>query len=772
MAEQPSAARLVPAHLEELARSGIPPELALRAGLWSERDPSVLSKLTGRPPRVWTDAHVPALVFPRIAPGEAEPALYNVKPARALEHKTSDDDGAVVRLLKYVSTAKVGVRLYWPPGLRESTRDRADVGRALFITEGEKKTLAAEAVELLCIGLSGVSCWSEKSGRRRVLHRDFAHVALKGRRVFVVFDSDASINMLGVRREERALLEALIAAGADARVVRLPDAQGGAKQGLDDFLVAHGRAALIALCDAAKAPATKAETQVAGAPSNATALTDLGNAERLVRDHGADLRWVESWSTWIAWDAQRWRRDDTGESMRRASATVRGLYAEAAACADPERRNEIVRHAKKSESHAAHRALLGLARTRTGVAVDVEELDADPWRLTVTNGTIDLRSGLLGAARREDLITQLAPCTFDPAATAPTWEAFLARIFGDTELVAYVRRAVGYALTGHTSEQKLWICYGTGANGKSTFLTAILHALGSYAKQAAPEILVERDKKDPHPTEVADLKGVRWAVCTELEQGRALAEGLVKRLTGEQILKARYMRQDFFSFRATHKLWVATNHKPQVRGTDEAIWRRLVLVPFTVTIPEAERDATLLDKLTAERAGILAWAVRGCVEWQIAGLREPEVVTAATNDFRSDSDILRGFIDHACIVAPGLSAWARELYRAYEGWCSETGEHQVTQTTFGLRLKERGLTSARGTGGAKRWHGITLNTEGMEALKRSEQLNGSERFPRIPDHARTRMSANEETVHNRSTVHSAPPIDDRSDFSDDDGRRF
>lgn len=746
------------AHRAELERaSGINAEVASAAGLWSESDPGELARMTGVPRKAWTDEHLPALVFPYQAPDEREPSIYRIKPKKPLVFERPD---GTLGLRKYVQPKGEGVRLYFPPGLRSSERRRRDASLSLLVTEGEKKTLAADSAGLLCVGLSGVSCWSKKDGRKRVLHDDWRHLELRDRRVFVVFDSDASTNIQGVRREEQALCKALRATGAIPHVVRLPSGPGGAKQGLDDFLVANGAEALRELCRKAK-PAAEPREAAPAAPAEATALTDLGNAERLVRDHGSDLRWVGAWSRWLVWDGRRWAIDDTGEATRRASATVRTIYREAADCPDPDRRTKLAEHARRSESARAISSMLTLARSMEGIAIVPDALDADPWLLNVRNGTLDLRTGELREHRREDLLTKLAPVEYVPNAPAPTWEAFLERTFaGNQAVIEFVRRAAGYTLTGNTGEQKLFVGYGTGANGKSTFLGALEDVLGPYAKQTAPELLVERGdgkRSESHPTEVADLQGVRCAICTELAQDRALAEGLVKRLTGERRVKARFMRQDFFEFTATHKLWVGTNHRPNVRGTDEAIWRRLILIPFTVTIPPEERDPALPDKLHAEASGILAWALRGCLEWQSGGLREPPDVVAATEEYRADSDILRGFIDSSCVILPGVSAWARDLYKAYSEWADESGEHAVTQTTFGIRLRERGLTRKRGKGGAYRWHGIALRAEG-------ERLNGSGRSAHIADADHAKGPAIGETVTDRSTVH---PYDPSNEFRDE-----
>lgn len=284
--------------------------------------------------------------------------------------------------------------------------------------------------------------------------------------------------------------------------------------------------------------------------------------------------------------------------------------------------------------------MVTLAESEPGIPVLPGELDRDPWLLNVKNGTVDLRTGELRPHKRDDLITKIVPVEYDSEASCPTWLAFLNRIMdGNERLIAFLQRAAGYSLTASTQEQCFFLLYGTGANGKSVFLTTLLAVMGDYGIQAAPDLLLAKSGES-HPTEVADLFGARLVVATETEAGRRLAENLVKQHTSGDRLKARFMRQDFFEFEATFKIWLATNNKPIVKGTDYAIWRRIKLIPFTVTIPPEERDKSLPAKLRQELHGILAWAVQICLEWQKYGLNEPQEVTAATCAYRDEQDIL------------------------------------------------------------------------------------------------------------------------------------
>jgi putative DNA primase/helicase len=439
-------------------------------------------------------------------------------------------------------------------------------------------------------------------------------------------------------------------------------------------------------------------------------LTDLGNARRLVARYGKDIRYCHPWGRWLVWDGGRWAKDETGMVLQLAKERVRSIYAEAAVTADETARKAIADHARRSESAMRIRAMVSLAESEPGVPVLPNEMDRHEWLFNVKNGTIDLRTGELRPHRREDILTKIVPVEYDPVAECPTWLAFLERIMaGNRNLIGFLQRAAGYSLTASTQEQCFFLLHGTGANGKSVFLTTLLAATGDYGIQAAPVLLLKKSGES-HPTEVADLFGARLVVATETEAGRRLAENLVKQLTGGDRLKARFMRQDFFEFNATHKIWLATNNKPTVRGTDYAIWRRIKLVPFTVTIPPEERDGSLPEKLRRELPGILAWAVKGCLEWQARGLDEPAEVTTATSAYRDEQDALGGFIRDRCVVQPCAKVSAMGLYRAYVEWCGENGEHPMAQRNFGMRLTERGFQRKAGTGGYSFWHGLGLRT--------------------------------------------------------------
>jgi putative DNA primase/helicase len=437
--------------------------------------------------------------------------------------------------------------------------------------------------------------------------------------------------------------------------------------------------------------------------------TDLGNARRLVADHGSELRFAPQLGQWLHWDGNRWAEDLTGEVHRRAKHTVDSFLTQIAST-DGDERRRLVRHWMASQGAARLAAMVTLAATEPAVPVTIGELDGDPWALNVANGVVDLTTGRLHPHRPGDLHTKLAPVAYDETAACPRWDKFLGEVFDDdNELVAFMRRLVGYTLTGDVSEHVLPFAHGVGANGKSTFFGTVQRMLGDYAIQLDPHILMDSGHEQ-HPTGLTDLRGARLAATVETEAGRRLAEALVKQLTGGDRIRARRMRCDFFEFSPTHKLWVAGNHLPTIVGNDHAIWRRILLIPFTVTFDGDRCDKALPDRLAAEMPGILAWAVAGCLEWRRDGLGVPDAVRRTTGDYRTNEDHVGRFLDECCEVDPGARCSARELRDAYESWCAEVGERPWSAKALGQQLTTRGFDRAKLERGVWSWIGLGVAT--------------------------------------------------------------
>jgi P4 family phage/plasmid primase-like protien len=436
-------------------------------------------------------------------------------------------------------------------------------------------------------------------------------------------------------------------------------------------------------------------------------LTETGNAERLIDQFGDDIRYCHPWGAWLHWDGTRWKRDQIAAVRRMVKITVRSIYEEIGRAETADEREALFKWAKRSESAAARAAMLKNADAEEGISILPEDMDRDPFLLNVLNGTINLRTGELMPHDKTANITKLAPVTFDPEARCPQFMAFLKRVLPDPTIGRFMRRMTGYGLTGITREQCVCFMHGGGANGKSTFLDVMQDVLGDYAQQAAPDLLTSRGG-DRHPTELADLFGARWVSSIEVDEGKRLAENLVKQMTGGDKLKARFMRTDFFQWTPTHKLFIAANHKPEIRGTDYAIWRRIHLVPFEVTIPVEERDGDLPEKLRGELSGILNWAIAGCLEWQRDGLGVPDAVRAATEEYRQEQDLIGQFIEDRCIVGKNEAVASESLYQVYSSWCDANGSKAVTTTAFGRRMKEKGMVNARARDGKRAWAGLRL----------------------------------------------------------------
>jgi putative DNA primase/helicase len=439
-------------------------------------------------------------------------------------------------------------------------------------------------------------------------------------------------------------------------------------------------------------------------------LTDIGNAERFVAQHGDSIRHVHPWGSWLIFDGKRWAKDETLQIEQLARLTARTIYDEAAAGMSEQDRKALAAHAIKSERKDRLDAMIKLSRSDVPVAP--KELDADPWLFSVSNGTLDLRTGELKPHRREDLVTKLAPVAFDEKAKCPKWDEFLKKIFeGNAGLIGFMQRAAGYSLSGLTSEQVLFLLHGLGANGKTTFLETLRRLGGEYARQADFGTFLETDH-DGARNDVAALKGARIVMAVEADSRRALSESVVKQITGGDTIAARFLYGEFFEFKPELKLWLAANHRPRIKGTDNAIWRRVRLVPFAVTIPEDERNPHMADELATELSGILAWAVRGCADWQEKGLTAPAEVTGATADYRAEEDQAGRFIEDSCAMNSQATVTAKALFAAYRKWCESVGEKESSQKAFGQRLEEKGFKPERNER-ARFWKGIHL--PGVEA---------------------------------------------------------
>lgn len=436
-------------------------------------------------------------------------------------------------------------------------------------------------------------------------------------------------------------------------------------------------------------------------------LTDTGNAERLVAEHGRNIRYCWSWHKWVAWTGRHWEVDADAKVLQLAKRTVQTMYRRAAKIDDDDEREKAAKHALGSESRSRREAMVVLAQSEQLVAVEHDVFDRDTWLLNCMNGTLDLRTAELDNHDRLDYITKLAPVRFDSGATCPRWLQFLEEVFeGNTELIQFVERAAGYSLTGDVSEDALFFLHGTGANGKTTLFLTLQKLLGPYAIQVSPGLLLSQ-YHEPHSTGLMDLFGVRLAASVEVGEGRRFDEERLKQITGGDIIRGRRMREDFWQFEPTHKIWLAANEKPRVQGVDYALWRRIKLIPFDVKFTEPgesgpDRDPSLRkDLFCDERPGILNWCLEGCLSWQAEGLLPPPEVKTAVAQYQAEEDVVQQFIEAECAVGSDLKANPTQLHKAYERWRKATGAAKMTGNAFGRRLTDKGFGIYHD--GNKRW---------------------------------------------------------------------
>lgn len=433
--------------------------------------------------------------------------------------------------------------------------------------------------------------------------------------------------------------------------------------------------------------------------------TDIANAQRLASRYGENIRFTDA-AGWLCWDGCRWCEDAKDVRVQAlAKETALHIFDEIRDATD---RDAMMRHARKSQGKSSIDAMIHLARSEPGIYASLTDFDKDPYLLNLQNGTVDLRTGHVRGHRRADLITKLTPIEYDPDAGCEQFDKFLNRITdGNAELYGYLRRLTGYLLTGVVSEQVLHFLYGLGANGKSVLCEIMSALLGDYAVVVSPDLIMLK-RHSGIPNDVARLRGARAALMNETSQGSRFDEAKLKDLTGGDSLTARYLHREFFDFQPTHKLLIRGNHKPAIAGTDEGIWRRLRLVPFTVQIPTDEQDLELLQKLRGELPGILNWAIAGCLEWQRGGLKPPKCVLDAVSEYRHEADTLGRFIDEHCNVRNLGQVKTGTFFKHYQLFCEHAGERWIPAKDLPLEMVRRGFEHKRGAQGQRLYLGLEI----------------------------------------------------------------
>lgn len=531
----------------------------------------------------------------------------------------------------------------------------------VYVCEGEKDCHSLESIGL---------CATCNAGGAEKWQAEYSD-SLQGADVIILPDNDGP-----GRKHAEQVARSLKGKAQSIRILELPGLP--AKGDVSDWIAAGGTAVqlleLVENCPEWVEPQTdeaKASTGPTGYP-----YTDLGNAERLIASHGENLRYDVNCGHWLLWQDGHWKPDITDGVHRLACDVVRGLYVLLGSCPTKEASDELYRHIRRSESAPRLAAMTDLARRRAGIPVQSSDLDTDPWLLCCKNGTVDLKTGKLQPHRQADLCTKQTPIIYDPAANCPRWLRFLEEVFcEDAEIIGFVQRMTGYMLTADTREQAFFLLTGKGSNGKSVFVSTLTRLLGDYTRNTPAATFL--DKQNDQTNALASLVGMRLVTATEGEDTTAFSESLLKRVTGEDVISARFLYKESFDYTPSFKVLFATNEVPRIHSQNYAMKRRVKLIPFRVRFYYAHeqkapvRDETLAEKLREELPGILAWAVRGCLDWQEGGLGMPGTVQAEVDSLFDSMDVLAEFLEECCIIHPGARVESGRLWKAYRAWCEE-----------------------------------------------------------------------------------------------------
>lgn len=424
--------------------------------------------------------------------------------------------------------------------------------------------------------------------------------------------------------------------------------------------------------------------------------SDDSLAREFTRQYGQSFLYVNTWGRWLQWDGCRWKHDVTMRAQHAARMVLR------------EQANQILDRQFEFKAKARGMATAvssartisnveRIARTDPKHAAASEQFDADPWLLNTPNGVVDLRTGQIRHATMADYCTKVTRVA--PDGDCQTWLRFLNDVTdGDVEMQKYLQRVAGYALTGSTREHALFFFYGTGRNGKGTFLNTLEWIMGDYSRVASMEVFTE-SKNERHPTELAALMGARLVTSQETDEGKRWAEARIKSMTGGDPITARFMRMDEFTYAPQFKLMISGNHRPGLRNVDEAMKARLHLVPFTITVPVEKRDPLLAEKLKSEAGGILAWAIAGCREWDRIRLSPPLAVRKATDEYFGSQDVVGQWLADECEVGPSNRGPSGDLYRSFEKYCAQAGEFTLPRRRWMDALELKGIKLGRSSAG-------------------------------------------------------------------------
>ncbi|MBN1339482.1 MAG: hypothetical protein JXA03_09170, partial [Bacteroidales bacterium] len=439
--------------------------------------------------------------------------------------------------------------------------------------------------------------------------------------------------------------------------------------------------------------------------------TEKWFAERIAELFCDKIRFNQTSGKFLIYDGKKWLNDEHGKIFEYAEYTLKLIRKKTKNFEGD--RGKLVRALLKFEKLQIFRGALGYLEQLSDIRKTENDFDVQCSLLNCQNGTLDLLNREFKPHNSSEHLSKISEASFEPSAKCPRWENFLKTIFqADTEQILFIQKAVGLSLLGEVKEQCLFFCYGSGANGKSVFSETIRHLFGNYYQKAPAEMLMARDYKQQNTNDIARLKGVRFVIASELQDGQRFNEAFLKDLTGGDKIAARFLYKEFFEFTPSHTLWIYGNHQPIIRGTDEGIWRRIRLIPFTYQIPSEKRIPLpdLVASFVEELPGILNWALDGLDAYRQEGLTDCKAVRDATAIYRKDSDSLGTFLSECTELDKSSETKQSELYETYHNWCERTGEYPINSRRFCAMMRERGFSDRSGSQGMKIWRGISLST--------------------------------------------------------------
>jgi len=594
--------------------------------------------------------------------------------------------------------------------------ERSNKGEAIVIVEGEKDVLTLKSLGILATCNSGGAGKFPKQGVQW----------LQGARIAIIPDSD-----IPGRKHADQVAFLLHGTASEIRIANLPiELNDHPVKDVSDFIAAGGtREQLSEILKAApiwKPPEESDTPKEKPTSDDPIHLTDTGDARRILTKYGDILRYNHSPSrTWYCWDGKVWGLDKKNKIYNFAGKIARELIHEAADCDSRESRELLFKHARRIEGLSGQKDIIGMLQTFQEIQIDRRDLDSNDHLLNVRNGTIDLKTGELLAHNKDDFITRILDINFLPGTQSRDWNQFLETVLPDPDVRHYIHKAAGYSLTGNVSEEKMFFAYGPSATGKSTFLGAIHSVLGDYAITTDFTSFLSAKMKESGPrADIAGLAGYRFVSSVEVEDGQHMAEGLLCLLTGGDRIRARHLYQDSFEFRPTFKIWLAANNRPDISSGESALWRRLKLIPFDVVIPEEKRDPAvkqILCNSAISGAAVLAWLVEGCILWQAERLQpEPPNVRALTQEYKSESDPLRDFLENCCETNESFVIGKQELYDLYQEWCKDTHDkYPIGHKNFNKLIFSRGFRENRvGQDKIRVWNGLKESRTGTVPEKK------------------------------------------------------